>query len=99
MSRSLIVGLLLASTAALLAWFPLRSAPARPAGPVPKTLILGFDGLDHALTQRWMDAGDLPNFKRLADKGVFQRLETTNPAQSPVSWAVFNTGCNPGKTG
>jgi|GEM_PF-208899 len=99
MTRSLIVGLLLASAAALLAWFPVRAAPARPAGPVPKTIILGFDGMDHALTQRWMDAGDLPNFKRLADKGVFQELETTNPAQSPVSWAVFNTGCNPGKTG
>jgi predicted AlkP superfamily phosphohydrolase/phosphomutase len=99
MSRSLIVGLLLASAAALLAWFPVRAAPARPAGPVPKTIILGFDGLDHGLTQRWMDAGDLPNLERLRDKGVFQRLETTNPAQSPVSWAVFNTGCNPGKTG
>ena len=44
-------------------------------GPLPKTIILGFDGMDPALTQRFMDAGDLPNFKRLADKGLFQRLE------------------------
>ncbi len=99
MSRTLIVGLLLVAGAGLLAWLPVRGAPAQPAGPVPKTIILGFDGLDHALAQRWMESGDLPNFRRLAEKGVFQRLETTNPAQSPVSWAVFNTGCNPGKTG
>ncbi len=99
MSRSLIVGLVLMTGAAALAWLPVASAPARPAGPVPKTIILGFDGMDFGLTGRFMAAGDMPNFKRLADKGLFQRLETTNPAQSPVSWAVFNTGCNPGKTG
>lgn len=99
MSRSLIAGLVLVAGASALAWLPVAVAPARPAGPLPKTIILGFDGMDPALTQRFMDAGDLPNFKRLADKGLFQRLETTNPAQSPVSWAVFNTGCNPGKTG
>ncbi|HEX5009866.1 MAG TPA: alkaline phosphatase family protein, partial [Planctomycetota bacterium] len=99
MSRSLIVGLLLMTGAGLLAWLPLRAVAAQPAGPVPKTIILGFDGMDHDLTARWMESGDLPNLKRLADMGLFQRLETTNPAQSPVSWAVFNTGCNPGKTG
>ncbi|HTE06286.1 MAG TPA: alkaline phosphatase family protein, partial [Planctomycetota bacterium] len=79
---------------------PADPAPAaRPAGPVPKTVILGFDGMDYALTQRFMDAGLMPHFKRLAEQGLFQKLDTSNPAQSPVSWAVFNTGCNPGKTG
>jgi predicted AlkP superfamily phosphohydrolase/phosphomutase len=99
MSRSLIAGLVLMAGACALAWLPLAAAPARPVGPVPKTIILGFDGMDHELTRRFMEAGDLPNFKRLAEQGLYQRLETTNPAQSPVSWAVFNTGCNPGKTG
>ncbi|MHC5212240.1 MAG: alkaline phosphatase family protein [Planctomycetota bacterium] len=78
------------------------NAPAQdaaPAGGVPKTIILGFDGMDHALTERFMADGTMPNFKRLADQGQFRRLETSNPAQSPVSWAVFNTGTNPGKTG
>jgi predicted AlkP superfamily phosphohydrolase/phosphomutase len=72
--------------------------PAR-AEPVPKTVILGFDGMDHALLQRFMDEGVMPSFRRLAEAGTFRRLETSNPAQSPVSWAVFNTGTNPGKTG
>jgi predicted AlkP superfamily phosphohydrolase/phosphomutase len=72
---------------------------AAAGGAPPKTIILGFDGMDHALTQRFMAAGDMPNFQRLAQAGQFRRLETSNPAQSPVSWAVFNTGTNPGKTG
>lgn len=99
MSRSLVVGVLLVCAAAALAWLPVRNASARAVGPVPKTIILGFDGMDFTLTKRWIESGDLPNFKRLADKGLFMPLQTTNPAQSPVSWAVFNTGCNPGKTG
>ena len=68
-------------------------------GGTPKTLVIGFDGMDHALAAKFMDEGLMPNFSRLAEQGHFGRLETSNPAQSPVSWAVFNTGQNPGKTG
>jgi predicted AlkP superfamily phosphohydrolase/phosphomutase len=89
------VPLVLASLVTIPLLAGLSPPPAQPAA--PKTIILGFDGMDHALTQRFMDAGDLPNFKRLAEQGLYQRLETSNPAQSPVSWAVFNTGSNPGK--
>ena len=91
----LLLGLLAAVS---LPAFVAQSAGARPAH-VPKTIILGFDGMDHALTEKFMAEGQLPNLSRLAQMGLFQRLETSNPAQSPVSWAVFNTGCNPGKTG
>ncbi len=78
---------------------PAAAVPAAPAAEHPKTVILGFDGMDFALTTQFMDEGLLPNFQRLAEQGLFQPLETSNPAQSPVSWAVFNTGTNPGKTG
>jgi predicted AlkP superfamily phosphohydrolase/phosphomutase len=74
-------------------------APAPLKAEVPRTIILGFDGMDHGLAERFMNEGLLPNFSKLAQQGTFQRLETSNPAQSPVSWAVFNTGTNPGKTG
>ena len=98
MSRPVVlVAGLLAVLAPLLA-VAAQSAGARPAH-VPRTIILGFDGMDHGLTSRFMEENQLPNLSRLAEMGLFQRLETTNPAQSPVSWAVFNTGCNPGKTG
>ena len=75
------------------------AVPAQAAADAPKTIIVGFDGMDHGLTARFIDQGLLPNLKKLSETGLFQRLETTNPAQSPVSWAVFNTGQNPGKTG
>jgi predicted AlkP superfamily phosphohydrolase/phosphomutase len=64
-----------------------------------RTIVLGFDGMDPNLAQRWMDAGRLPNFKRLAEQGTFQALPTTNPAQSPVAWSSFATGENPGAHG
>ena len=64
-----------------------------------RTVILGFDGMDPQLVQQWMDSGDLPHFKDLAENGHFQSLATTNPAQSPVAWSSFATGFNPGKHG
>jgi predicted AlkP superfamily phosphohydrolase/phosphomutase len=61
--------------------------------------VLGFDGMDPRLASRWMAEGKLPNFRKLAERGTFQALATTNPAQSPVAWASFATGSNPGGHG
>ena len=72
-------------------------APATPAP--PKTILLAFDGMDHALTAELLARGELPNLVRLSERGGFGPLDTSNPVQSPASWAVFNTGTNPGRTG
>lgn len=64
-----------------------------------RTIVLGFDGMDPELTERWMAEGVLPNFARLARDGHYQVLPTTNPAQSPVAWSSFATGLNPGEHG
>lgn len=61
-----------------------------------RTIVIGFDGLDPVLTEQWMQEGALPNFARLARQGHYQRLGTTTPPQSPVAWASFATGTNPG---
>ncbi|PWT88477.1 MAG: hypothetical protein C5B54_10565 [Acidobacteria bacterium] len=61
-----------------------------------KVIILGFDGMDPHLLQQYMDQGVLPHFKKLATDGVFTPLGTTNPPESPVAWASFQTGVNPG---
>jgi predicted AlkP superfamily phosphohydrolase/phosphomutase len=64
-----------------------------------RVVVIGVDGMDHALTRRLMDEGALPELKKLADEGGFSALKTTNPAQSPVAWATLTTGRDPGATG
>lgn len=65
----------------------------------PGVFVLGVDGMDPVVLQRLMDAGEMPNFSRLAKDGSFQTLGTANPPQSPVAWSTFVTGMNPGGHG
>jgi predicted AlkP superfamily phosphohydrolase/phosphomutase len=70
----------------------------RPAGTFSQRLVvIGFDGLDPALTRKWVREGRLPNFKRLIDQGGLYPLATTQSPESPTAWASFATGVNPGK--
>jgi len=69
---------------------PLRRAKQR-------VFVMGFDGMDPTLARQYMDAGKLPNLKALAEEGVFARLGSTQPSESPTAWSSFATGVNPGK--
>lgn len=60
--------------------------------------MLGFDGADPEAIADLIAAGELPHLARLAEEGTFVPLETTRPSESPVAWATFATGMNPGKT-
>lgn len=85
---------------ALLLALTLLTACGEPDRTVEQRLIiLGFDGMDPNLAQRWMDDGSLPNFSRLAASGTFAPLKTSNPPQSPVAWSDFATGSGPGTHG
>ena len=64
-----------------------------------KVIVLGIDGLDHALLTRFMAEGRLPNFAQLARDGDFAPLQTTMPPLSPVAWSTFITGLDPGGHG
>src|SRR5437867_2437703 len=64
-----------------------------------RVVCFGIDGLDPGIVRVMMNAGLLPNFRKLASEGTFTSLATCNPAQSPVVWASLATGCNPGKHG
>ena len=75
----------------------LRGMRARTASRVRRVIILGLDGQDPELTERFMKEGLLPNFTRLKEQGTFRPLQTTLLAESPVAWTSFQTGCNPGK--
>ena len=62
-----------------------------------RAVILGFDGMDPDLADRFMNEGKLPNLATLRERGTFSKLRTTFPAISPVAWSTFMTGVNPGK--
>jgi predicted AlkP superfamily phosphohydrolase/phosphomutase len=76
-----------------------RPAAAANAVRRRRVLILGIDGLDPGLLQRYLDARLLPNFQRLIDRGDFKPLQTTMPPLSPVAWSTFITGLDPGGHG
>ncbi len=93
---------LVAALASLLFW-PFRMLWRRlrrgapPRARIRRLVIVGFDGQDPALTDRFMGAGHLPNFKALKETGAYRRLETTFPSVSPVAWSSFSTGTQPGR--
>ena len=69
------------------------------AGNSSGVFIMGVDGMDPEILERLIGEGKMPNFKRLAQEGSFQRLGTSNPPQSPVAWSNFVTGMGPGGHG
>jgi predicted AlkP superfamily phosphohydrolase/phosphomutase len=74
-------------------------ACGRPPADTTRVIVLGFDGMDYALTRELMAEGRMPNFSRLAAEGSFAPLGTSVPPQSPVAWSNFITGRDPGAHG
>jgi predicted AlkP superfamily phosphohydrolase/phosphomutase len=63
--------------------------------PEKRVIVLGLDGMDHAVTRELMARGLMPNFSRLGASGGFAPLGTSIPPQSPVAWSSFITGLEP----
>jgi predicted AlkP superfamily phosphohydrolase/phosphomutase len=68
-----------------------------PRSRIGRLIVVGLDGQDPKLTDRFMRDGDLPNFAKLADQGSYVRLRTTFPSVSPVAWSSFSTGTHPAR--
>jgi predicted AlkP superfamily phosphohydrolase/phosphomutase len=64
-----------------------------------RVIVLGLDGMDPGMTMRLMQEGRLPNFAKLAERGVFRPLDTSNPSISPVAWSTFATGVDASRHG
>ncbi len=92
----------LAALASVLFW-PFRLLWRRvrngrpPQAKIRRLVIVGLDGQDPVLTDRFMAQGLLPNFKKLSETGSYRRLKTTFPSVSPVAWSSFSTGTQPGR--
>jgi hypothetical protein len=61
-----------------------------------RVIVLGIDGLDPHLIERYMQAGDLPNLSGLRNTGSYAHSATSNPPQSPVAWSDIGTGTDSG---
>ncbi len=61
-----------------------------------RIVALGFDGVDAHVVEEMLAAGRLPNLAALKKRGGYSPLTPTVPAQTPVSWATFSTGLDPG---
>ena len=64
-----------------------------------RVVVVGLDGLEPAIVEPLLDAGELPHLARLRQQGGYGRVATTCPAQTPVAWSTFATGANPGVHG
>ena len=69
----------------------------RPKPLIKRFIVVGLDGQDPRLTDRFMAQGILPNFQKLAEQGCYMPLATTFPSVSPVAWSSFGTGTSPAK--
>jgi len=79
-----------------MAWRFLRRKSQTPPW-VKRLIVVGFDGQDPKLTEKFMKQGLLPNMKKLAAAGSYKKLGTTYPSISPVAWSSFATGTNPAR--
>jgi len=88
---------------AILVWpirWVIRSIKGRRAfsqAKVRRLVILGLDGLEPSLAEKFIAEGKMPNLERLGKMGCYKKLGTVTPPLSPVAWSSFLTGVNPGK--
>lgn len=78
-------------------WKAIRGQRAYKKGPIERLVVLGLDGMEPTLAEKFMAEGKLPNLARLKKEGTYARLRTTTPAISPVAWSSFMTGSEPSK--
>ncbi len=64
-----------------------------------RVLLLGLDGMTFDVLEPAFEAGHMPVFKRLLDRGASGILTSTVPPYTPPGWTSIFTGVNPGKHG
>jgi len=71
-------------------------------GKAKKVLLLGLDGADPMLVEKYVKEGKLPNFKKVIDGGVTTKdfsMQAVLPAITPPNWASLATGAWPNTHG
>lgn len=67
--------------------------------PQHEVWVIGLDGGDWDILDPVIDAGHMPNLKKLRDEGAWGRLRSEMPLLSPVIWTSIATGRTPDRHG
>ena len=68
---------------------------ARAVAAAPPVILVGLDGADWELLDRFVAAGAMPNLAGLLGEGTGGVLETLHPPLSPLVWTTMMTGIGP----
>ncbi len=66
---------------------------------VNKVISLGFDGLEHSILFKLAKEGRIKYIPKIINSGSFVKMYSTPPPCSPVAWASYATGEDPGVHG
>lgn len=66
------------------------------AGPAKRVIVIGMDGASMELVQNMIAWGQMPNLKRLIERGVHRPMIGVFPTLTPPGWTAFSTGSWPG---
>jgi len=64
-----------------------------------RSVIFGVDGLTFRILDPLIERGDLPNFRKLRERGCEATLESRYPPLTPAAWTSLSTGLKPAKHG
>ena len=65
----------------------------------PKVFTIGVDGGTFDIILPLVEKGELPNFERMINQGIWGKLESTVPPFSGPAWSSFQTGKAPSSHG
>jgi predicted AlkP superfamily phosphohydrolase/phosphomutase len=61
----------------------------------PKLTVIGLDAATFAVIDPLLEAGELPNLRRIFDRGSRGILRSTTPPLTSQAWATAFTGVTP----
>ena len=64
-----------------------------------RLIMIGLDGADTLLVERWMNDGAMPHLARLKDFGIMKRLSSPLGSSDDGLWASFQYGVTIGEHG
>lgn len=62
-----------------------------------KIVLIGLDGLNPELVNKWQS--ELPTIHKLMEQGIYGKIKSTVPPNSPPAWSGVLSGKNPGHFG